>query len=1310
MHFSWDAHGYYTYEQIDSTGARQHRAVNSIFSQISQFGIETSLFGTLDASCWNPQARSLQVTLLKTQSQHSYQRVWQLEQLFARENKITLPSAQLFILLHSTIPSIMLGPASQNSACTFYPIGNTPPVDLTESLPPGQDATILLLGCGDVRNVLFTSYVRPATDKSKLDITCCDVNAEIIARNALLYTLIIDDLDGRNTDLLWNIYYHLKIDDAALELLRRQAQKLADLAGTLEQWHHGPYSALLRFCDKISFDIVVELWRFYGVGPSQPFWYRAQQRRLKQSVGRAQQAHRKSFDGYTNTSALRSAGPCQGLLMEDASNFAKRFWSTGVALDDEQLAERSKHHNPMFGELQGILTVAGSTEPLQSFHLAPAYAPLTGDSPLRPALPEGKDTMVAAAAARTEFRVWCERFRSVGRHLSLRFTVSDALRFCQVLHTYKARPGVNLPLWHRDLMHYEPLILDVLEYSVKGSAPVAFDVINTSNLVDHLGCLNLLAATAPLLKNEGSAVYMELLFLRDESLHAYASGILCGDIPTVSTLFGLNPTQYWSNASTYSLYTECVLNALSEADMQSQGRSILMWKRANLNNVKFDPRELAQFVYQMSLRMFEHESEAAIRSKTRTQLIRHPAQHYTRAGFSIILRVIRDNQLVDFGPFIEQLCSLLSGGPHLDLGRRYQHSLFVHLHQLGLFTPAIYKDNMDGAMLNIEASPLRKWSNIPPALHLTFVVSRSIKGLTSGVRPELIIYEVTLQSSVSRQQSSFPDLQLGVGSIYTTGIRHTESFTIRLETDTGDPDLVVSTLVPTCLVLQDATLSTEVLFHLITTPVSQRLSSESGKDLMIQKFKLSDPDVFITKDPPNLAGYMSASVASESLPSSMSQMALSSQGPYDSRTENVMFKPILNDQRNRIQQLNVHIDLSLTMAAELMSSGASVQIKQQSSFGVELLIKSGLASFQQDIKIPFPLDVSAGKLRIARSSSYVEIIAPMASTAWLSHRPESAFPISVHRGKPVLDNLPYVHLDGLPTLDTRNTRKLEWLNAHLGAMFSAREAKMYEQITTLGGSTKDLRYNLKTILIDLIRNAAGFGVRPRQQIVAIGSGSPQAGLNVFLLVPPSSLKLDLSSLSIMLDAALVPAPILLPPHLLIRIVEHCSGKGIAWDIEHTTFQAWKHVIAAYVERCRDWEHSSACEYAAPGKSGPLSAKPWKSPVCSCGLGKFPEDYMPGLPFWKEIAEYCVRVAISPISHIPLVEESPNLTGRVGWVWANWSKSTDVDNLHLCCWSCKAEATAERKLLKCARCKVAQYCSKECQVRDWKEGGHKLKCM
>ncbi|KAF2434974.1 hypothetical protein EJ08DRAFT_692880 [Tothia fuscella] len=95
----------------------------------------------------------------------------------------------------------------------FYAAGNTPAVNLVQHLPPGDDASIPLLGCGDVRNVLFTAYADASPNISKktgrqLDITCCDQDAEVIARNILLYTLLLDDQAGLQTYRTWEIYYH----------------------------------------------------------------------------------------------------------------------------------------------------------------------------------------------------------------------------------------------------------------------------------------------------------------------------------------------------------------------------------------------------------------------------------------------------------------------------------------------------------------------------------------------------------------------------------------------------------------------------------------------------------------------------------------------------------------------------------------------------------------------------------------------------------------------------------------------------------------------------------------------------------------------------------------------------------------------------------------------------------------------------------------------------------------------------------------------------------------------------------------------
>jgi len=82
----------------------------------------------------------------------------------------------------------------------FYPIGNTTPVSLTQALSPEEDGLLLLLGCGDIRNILYTVHadvgngewllftekhcvlLTPREDDRRLDFTCCDAEPAVLGR------------------------------------------------------------------------------------------------------------------------------------------------------------------------------------------------------------------------------------------------------------------------------------------------------------------------------------------------------------------------------------------------------------------------------------------------------------------------------------------------------------------------------------------------------------------------------------------------------------------------------------------------------------------------------------------------------------------------------------------------------------------------------------------------------------------------------------------------------------------------------------------------------------------------------------------------------------------------------------------------------------------------------------------------------------------------------------------------------------------------------------------------------------------------
>ena len=116
----------------------------------------------------------------------------------------------------------MLRPNQVSAFSFFYALGNTPAVNLTQDLPrENKSAKVLQVGCGDARSVLFT--IHNETGNRASDFTCCDIEPPIIARNILLFSLILDD---KVSDSLWDIYLHVAIKDSSHALLNQQADQL----------------------------------------------------------------------------------------------------------------------------------------------------------------------------------------------------------------------------------------------------------------------------------------------------------------------------------------------------------------------------------------------------------------------------------------------------------------------------------------------------------------------------------------------------------------------------------------------------------------------------------------------------------------------------------------------------------------------------------------------------------------------------------------------------------------------------------------------------------------------------------------------------------------------------------------------------------------------------------------------------------------------------------------------------------------------------------------------------------------------------
>jgi hypothetical protein len=84
------------------------------------------------------------------------------------------------------------------------------------------------------------------------------------ARNILLFSLLADDTEGENIDLIWNFYYDMYLTIEAHKLLTTQARKLADLSTSMDVWENGDYGKWMRMCTAGTLKTLNSLWKNYA--------------------------------------------------------------------------------------------------------------------------------------------------------------------------------------------------------------------------------------------------------------------------------------------------------------------------------------------------------------------------------------------------------------------------------------------------------------------------------------------------------------------------------------------------------------------------------------------------------------------------------------------------------------------------------------------------------------------------------------------------------------------------------------------------------------------------------------------------------------------------------------------------------------------------------------------------------------------------------------------------------------------------------------------------------------------------------------
>lgn len=527
----------------------------------------------------------------------------------------------------------------------------------------------------------------------------------------------------------------------------------------------------------------------------------------------------------------------------------------------------------------------------------------------------------------------------------------------------------------------------------------------------------------------------------------------------------------------------------------------------------------------------------------------------------------------------------------------------------------------------------------------------------------------------------------------------------------GPSDLHLCVYVPTYMLLLTDPKQVEV-----SVGMQQEMSASSlfrpmlGEDLEIFRARLLSAEyVHLVESLPGLAPPIPASI--DDLPIEFSVSNETSEITY----------PVLNIEE---QTFTTRILVKGAEGLEVLSNGETVVSNRDST--CTLSVECG--KFKYLCRFPFPPASVSPRLRIARKSGWIEVIIPLVQPQIAGASLSNPIPLVRDKRYGLSTwNMPYINFHQLPRIATSEYTDMvdTWFPCHLFGMYSAYETPL------LGPEKHGVLLEFKKSLLSIFEYIVRCG-GSEPCVFTLASKDSMLESGGPLLFFTTGLYLDANSNTVVAEAYVVPMTATQTLDPRFYPVLRKLGPSMSTTVFHEVFLLWKKVLPAMAERCRDWEHTSCCEFA---NGVPTEFDPEKSPLCSCGVGKAGKDFSQGK--WKDATNFVTRVAISPLFAAPYLEtakggplsrnprivESPSTgstrqrsekhwtQGRVAPAPETASTKTAtkvpeipaIDVMIFKCSDCGKDGAK-----KCGACGEAYYCSRPCQRRDWKK--HKAACQ
>lgn len=803
------------------------------------------------------------------------------------------------------------------------------------------------------------------------------------ARNALLFSLVADKTP---TFLTWNIFFHMHLDRESHETLTNQCKKLVGHSTSLETWRASPYSSFLRMSTEYTLSEIRRHWALYVAFPDLPS-------RRKKAV---RQAYRDVFKTKRNSgggflSSARSAGILLFEAQRSSSEQLVNFWKTGMTTIDTKTIDEANFLNPTFAySLAGEgAAVHYATDPLIPFH----FASLFGNSHAPPSATDMVD------AAKAQFSEWCsaasafmESNSPTGR-FRVRFLLAEVTAACRALRAFSTTETLNVGIPVAQF-RTTSLRLDKTEY-VEDRAPVSFNVIETSNLVDHIGLFNILVTAVPLMSpSPSTALYTESLLFRSEDATKEFSKLLYTDIGTMGLLLDLSPVDYLSGFSTRSNVHELLMHTPTndknrrKKDSQllekgiGQFHQVVTWKRPSscdsilaLHNARprrplvFDPRQLGTLLFDIYQAMFEQEDSRKFYNENIHNFERAFATsnliHYMRESFVLFLQVVRERLLIpkeEWLVVMDRLFDLEFHDTTMAMNTLSRNDFYASMHRQGVYTVQSFQFG-NGRRVGRFAA----WDSVPPIVRIVLSIPRAEVTQFEKLLDQTSVGTPPMQCHVAgvRSMNTFTSIHVGFGRVVTVGTKNHPRILFEEDPEgrQGSFPLVVSFVMPSWLLTDvepphDLRVSLGVRSTTGTVPLIQKL----GLSLEVCKAPLMDEEhVFVLPEPK----FPSSNVADRADTPVLSPGAsiYTQIGVQDDVTVE------LDEQCELVKVLVTRVNLKDTRVIQDFGAGAMPQISQTSPCIARLVLSSRI----QDVVFPFPIVGSQNRLRLARKSQYIEV-------------------------------------------------------------------------------------------------------------------------------------------------------------------------------------------------------------------------------------------------------------------------------------------------------------------------------------------------